>query len=118
MHARAVFTTTCLIVGTLTNPLPADVDVPISESEWQSLREGGLKTRSAQSSINQPITGVEWQALQQGGLSKREDAPASIFRRDKVMNCGHKVTGKGGSNGHGNWVPVDTFADQADTFCK
>ena len=118
MYAAAVLTTTCLIIGALANPLPANVDVPISDSEWQSLKEAGLRARSAQSNVNQPITDAEWQALREAGLSKREDAASSIFRRDKTMNCGHKVTGKGGSNGHGKWVPVDKFVDQADTFCK
>ena len=117
MHPTAILAIIAFAAGISANPVPANVDVPISNAEWQALRDGGLKARSAQSTVNQPISDAEWQALQDGGLSKREDA-ASIFKRDKVMNCGHKVTGKGGSNGHGKWIPVQQFSDVADTFCK
>ena len=34
------------------------------------------------------------------------------------MNCGHGKDGKGGSNGHGVWVPIDTFQNMVNTFCK
>ena len=117
MHPTAIIAVIAFTTGIFANPVPANVDSPISDAEWQALRDGGLKARNAQSSVNQPISDAEWQALQDGGISKREDA-ASIFQRDKVMNCGYRVTGKGGSNGHGKWIPVQQFSDVADTFCK
>ena len=117
MHPTAILAVLTFTAGIFASPLPADIDVPISDAEWQALKDGGLKVRNAQSSVNQPISDAEWQALEDGGLSKREDA-ASLFKRDKVMNCGHLVTGKGGSNGHGKWIPVPQFGDVADTFCK
>lgn len=106
-----------LRLGTV-NPLPSSVDTPISDAEWASLRDGGLRARDARSAnVNQPISESEWQALQDGGLDRREDKNA-LVPRDKVMNCGHKVTGKGGSNGHGIWVPVVEVAEAADQFCR
>ena len=117
MHPTAILAALAFTAGILATPVPANVDSPISDAEWQALRDGGLKVRSAQSSVDQPISDAEWQALEDGGLSKREDA-ASLFKRDKVMNCGHLITGKGGSNGHGKWIPVQQFSDLADTFCK
>lgn len=97
---------------TVANPVPADVNVPITDPEWSALQEGGLQRRDA-ASVNQPITDSEWQAL---GLSPTDDG-VSLTKRDKVMNCGHHVTGKGGSNGHGKWIPVAQFSDVADEFC-
>ena len=117
MHSTVIIAAIAMTAGILANPVPANVNQPISDTEWQALQDGGLKARSAQSTVNQPISDAEWRALQNGGLSKREDA-GSIFKRDKVMSCGYLVTGKGGSNGHGKWIPVAQFSDLADTFCK
>lgn len=117
MHPTAILAAFAFTAGISATPVPANVDAPISDAEWQALRDGGLKVRSAQSTVNQAINDAEWQALEDGGLSRREDA-ASIFKRDKVMNCGHRITGKGGSNGHGKWIPVQQFSDLADKFCK
>lgn len=100
------------------NPLPANVNTPISDAEWASLRDGGLKPRNAlPGTVNQPISDSEWQALRDGGLSRRGDE-VSLVARDKVMNCGHLITGKDGSDGHGKWIPVADFVEAADRFCK
>ncbi|KAI1179825.1 hypothetical protein F4777DRAFT_401181 [Nemania sp. FL0916] len=95
-------------------PAPASVNVPISDAEMQRLKDGGLKVRSP-ANVNVPITQAEMRALEDGGLAGRSDG---LQARDKVMNCGHLVTGKGGSNGHGKWIPVDQFGQVADTFCS
>ena len=100
------------------NPLPSNVNTPISDDEWASLRDSGLNSRDARpGTVNELISDDEWQALQDGGLSRREEEIA-LFGRDKVMNCGHTIKGKGGSNGHGAWVPVAEFVAAADQFCK
>ena len=100
------------------NPLPANVNTPISDAEWANLRDGGLKPRDAlPGTVNQPISDSEWQALHDGGLSRRGDE-VSLVARDKVMNCGHLITGKDGSDGHGKWIPVADFVEAADRFCK
>ena len=106
-----------IAVSAFGKPLPGSQNAPITDAEWQALKDGGLKARGS-SSVNQPITDPAWQALESGGLSKREDSPNEIFRRDKTMNCGHLITGKGGSNGYGKWVPVQQFADLANKFCE
>ncbi|KAL8794953.1 MAG: hypothetical protein Q9195_002535 [Heterodermia aff. obscurata] len=94
------------------NPLPSNVNTPISEAEWASLRSGGLESRATRTNatINQPISSSEWQALQAGGLS------GALVARDKVMNCGRLITGKGGSHGHGVWIPVGDFVEAAERF--
>jgi hypothetical protein len=114
MYTKAIFAATFLSVMAAANPVPGDVNVPISDAEWQALRDSGLKPRAT---VNQPISDAEWQALEDAGLKARDDS-SSLVTRDKVMNCGHLVTGKGGSNGHGKWIPVAEFADIADTFCQ
>ncbi|KAI0405235.1 hypothetical protein F4802DRAFT_189283 [Xylaria palmicola] len=93
-------------------PTPGDVNVPISDEELQRLRDAGLKARGP--AVNVPITEAEMHALEDGGLSGRGDG---LRARDKVMNCGHLVSGKGGSDGHGKWIPVDQFSQVANQFC-
>ena len=97
-------------------PAPADINVPITDAEYASLYDGGLERRHA-ANVNQPITPAEWENLESSGLGRR-DGIDSIIKRDKVMNCGHLVTGKGGSGGHGKWIPIAQFAQVADEFCK
>jgi hypothetical protein len=98
------------------NAAPANVNVPITEEEWEALRANGLQRRDA-ANVNLPISTTEWQNLEAGGLFARDQENA-FTKRDKVMNCGHKVTGKGGSNGHGKWIPVGQFLQVAQRFCK
>ena len=116
MHQKAVLLMALLPFLTSAIPAPADVNVPITDVEWAALKDGGLDRRGA-ASVNQPITDAEWQALEAGGLDTRDNG-VSLAKRDKVMNCGHRVTGKGGSNGNGKWIPVAQFSDVADEFCK
>ncbi|KAH9900214.1 hypothetical protein F4778DRAFT_792117 [Xylariomycetidae sp. FL2044] len=110
MHAQTLFFAALLAGLGSTDPLP-DKDVPITQAEWTALREGGLKARA---SVNVPITKDEMAALVAGGLKPR----GGLDARDKVMNCGHKVNGKGGSNGNGKWIPVQQFANVANEFCN
>ncbi|CAJ2506457.1 Uu.00g005870.m01.CDS01 [Anthostomella pinea] len=112
MYTKSILAAALLSTIVASSPMPADVNVPITDAEMQALEAGGLKARGG--SVNVPITDAEMAALEAGGLNSRIDIQA----RDKVMNCGHLVTGKGGSNGHGKWVPVDQFGQLADTFCK
>ena len=118
MHLSVALVMTSIAASAFANPIPGSQNAPITDAEWQALQEGGLKARGSDASVNQPISDAEYQALQDGGLTKRQDSPSELFKRDKVMNCGHLITGKGGSNGHGKWVPVQQFADLADTFCE
>ena len=117
MHFSAALIAAYIAVLALAKPLPGTENAPITDVEWQALKDGGLKARGS-SNANEPITDAEWNALESGGLSKREDSPSELFRRDKTMNCGHLIKGNGGSNGHGKWVPVQQFADLADKFCE
>lgn len=119
MHPTIHFTTAFLVALAAASPVPGNVNVPISDAEWTALRSDGLKAREAQSTVNQPISDAEWQALKDAGLKRRDNGDgSSIVARDNVMNCGPHVTGKGGSNGHGKWVPVARFTKLADNFCK
>ena len=119
MHARLGLAASLLLAFASANPVPASVNAPISDAEWANLKEGGLKARNAQpAQVNQPISDAEWQALEDGGLRRRDGEANALVARDKVMNCGHKVNGKGGNNGHGVWIPVEQFAQVADEFCK
>ncbi|KAI1366809.1 hypothetical protein F5Y08DRAFT_350703 [Xylaria arbuscula] len=97
------------------SPNPAEVNQPITDEEMQALIDGGLKVRSLAKAVNAPITARELEALNAGGLLNNTN---SLAARDKVMNCGHLVTGSGGSDGHGKWIPVDKFQQQADEFCR
>ncbi|KAK8029565.1 hypothetical protein PG993_010856 [Apiospora rasikravindrae] len=54
------------------------------------------------------LTGLA--ALKSGGLKAHGNG--GLEARD------HKVNGKGGSNGHGKWIPVPQFSKVADEFCK
>lgn len=118
MQLSSLLTVAILLSLSTANPLPSSVNTPISDAEWSSLRDGGLGSRDAgPGTLNQPISESEWQALQDGGLSRRENKKV-LVARDKVMNCGHLITGKGGSDGHGKWVPVADFVEAADRFCK
>ena len=123
MYGKILLTVTLLAGLVAANPMPqgkGKVNQPISDTEWDALRSGGLRARSA-AKVNQPITDAEYQALNDGGLRRRnvsEEAASSLVARDSTMNCGHLVTGSGGSNGHGKWVPVQQFADLAAEFCK
>lgn len=114
MYIKALLATFMLSSLALATPLPGDINVPITDTEWEALRAGGLKARS---NVNQPITAPEWAALEGAGLTARNESSSQNVARDSVMNCGHHVTGKGGSNGHGKWVPVKEFVQMADTFC-
>lgn len=116
MHHKSVLLIALLPFFTSAIPAPGNVNVPITDAEWSALQAGGLARRSP-ATVNQPITDSEWEALEAGGLSKRANDIA-FAKRDSVMNCGHLVTGKGGSNGHGKWIPVAQFSDLANQFCK
>ena len=119
MHTSMIFLGISLYSLTTASPVPADVNVPITSAEWTNLGDGGLTRRDAQATVDQPITDAEWTALQDGGLSRRdESAPSSLIARDSTITCGHLVTGKGGSGGHGKWNPVAEFSQMADRFCK
>jgi hypothetical protein len=74
-----------------------------------------ITTRSPK--MNEPITDAEYKALQAAGLKVRAEDDHELITRDSTMNCGHLVSGKGGSNGHGKWVPVQAFANLANEFC-
>ena len=117
MHTTTLLAAFFFSALTAASPVPADVNVPISDAEWAALRDDGLDARGMQASVNQPITDAEWAALDAEGLQRR-DGDVSLVPRDKILTCGHLVSGKGGSNGHGVWVPVSQFLDVADTFCK
>ena len=117
MQPISLFTLALLLRLSTANPLPANVNTPISDAEWASLRDGGLESRDAHpATVTQPISESEWKALQDGGLSRRGDE-VSLVARDKVMNCGHTIKGKGGSNVHGAWVPVAEFVGAVERFC-
>ncbi|KAK7959367.1 uncharacterized protein PG986_004221 [Apiospora aurea] len=114
MYARS-FIAALLLTGLVAgSPMPGK-NQPITDDEWAALKSGGLKARSPKS-VNQPITDDEWSALKSGGLKARDDG--GLEARDHKMNCGHKVNGKGGSNGHGKWIPVAQFSKVADEFCS
>ncbi|KAI1501828.1 hypothetical protein F5X99DRAFT_428071 [Biscogniauxia marginata] len=113
MYIKPFFAIALLSALVASTPTPGTVNAPITDEELERLRESGLKVRS--SSVNLPITDAEMRALENGGLAGRS---ANLQARDKVMNCGHLITGKGGSNGHGKWIPVDQFIQVADSFCK
>ena len=118
MQPISLFAVAVLLRLSTANSLPANVNTPISDAEWASLRDGGLESRDAHpATVNQPISENEWKALQDGGLSRRGDE-LPLLARDKVMNCGHTIKGNGGSNGHGAWVPVAEFVEAVDRFCK
>lgn len=118
MHISSILAATTLLALSAANPVPATVNAPISDAEWDALRDAGLKTRDAQpATVNQPISDDEWQALKDGGLTRRSDS-STLIARDKTLNCGHRVNGKGGSNGHGKWIPVAQFVEAADRFCE
>ncbi|KAI1178005.1 hypothetical protein F4777DRAFT_540179 [Nemania sp. FL0916] len=108
----AVALSSLLVSG---SPAPANINKPITDAEMQALKEGGLKVRSLHKAVNAPIKARELEALDAGGLLNNTN---SLAARDKVLNCGHLVTGSGGSNGHGKWIPVKKFQQQADEFCK
>ena len=109
MHTKNLLCAASLFTAmAIASPTPADIE---------SLR----RRDPPPASVNQPITDGEWAALNSGGLNKRiaeADSSNDLEARDSVMNCGHTVTGKGGSNGHGKWVPVSQFEGAAHTFCK
>ncbi|KAI2633333.1 hypothetical protein GGS21DRAFT_129008 [Xylaria nigripes] len=113
MYAKYFIAAAALLLTVVSAvPTPGSVNVPISAEEMQRLKDAGLKARS--SSINVPITDAEMSALESAGLAGRS---VGLEARDKVMNCGHHVNGKGGSNGHGKWIPVNEFRKVADKFC-
>ncbi|OTA94371.1 hypothetical protein M434DRAFT_29992 [Hypoxylon sp. CO27-5] len=106
MYAKSFLVIALLSILVASTPMSGSVNVPIPDAQLSALKSGGLKVRGSQ--VNVPITAAEMRSLEAGGLEAR----------DKVMNCGHLVTGKGGSNGHGKWIPVDEFSQVAETFCS
>ncbi|KAL9044321.1 MAG: hypothetical protein Q9214_002534 [Letrouitia sp. 1 TL-2023] len=116
MHRKAVLLVSIFSFLAASNAVPADINVPITHAERSALYGGGLQRRG-NAKVNKPITKAEWKALEAAGLDHK-DRRASLTKRDKVMNCGHLVTGYGGSNGHGKWIPVKDFSDVADEFCS
>ncbi|KAI0834149.1 hypothetical protein F5Y06DRAFT_300859 [Hypoxylon sp. FL0890] len=113
MYAKSFFAIALLSTFVAGTPIPGSVNAPITDAQMAALKSGGLKARGSR--VNVPITAAEMSSLEEGGLAGRGD---SLQARDKVMNCGHLVTGKGGSNGHGKWIPVDEFSQVAETFCS
>ncbi|GFF52467.1 hypothetical protein IFM61606_06423 [Aspergillus udagawae] len=111
MFAKKLVFVLLLTFGAFASAEPGR-NVPISDAEWEALTEAGLKRRA---DINKPISDVEYAALEAGGLTTK--GVNELEARDHVMNCGHRVTGKGGSNGHGKWVPVAQFKTLARSFC-
>ncbi|KAL8949582.1 MAG: hypothetical protein Q9222_004318 [Ikaeria aurantiellina] len=104
------------------NPLPKNAEKEITPAEWAALRSAGLVERSPKNAPK-PITPAETQALKDAGLGRRNyeasiEAREALEARDKTVTCGHLVTGIGGNEGHGVWIPVQDFADQADEFCN
>ena len=120
MFCKTIIAASILAWLVIANPVPANVNQPITDSEWDNLYSGGLQRRHG-AKVNQPITDAEYQALSDGGFNRRnasDETISSLVVRDKTMNCGHLVTGKSGSGGHGKWVPVQQFADLAEQFCE
>ncbi|KAI0379831.1 hypothetical protein F5Y04DRAFT_282307 [Hypomontagnella monticulosa] len=115
MYAKAIITAVLLSAFAAGTPFPAEVNQPITDAEMQALKDIGLKTRAPAGSLNVPITEAEMKALRDAGLDSRSDG---LTPRDKKLNCGHKVNGKGGSNGHGKWIPVAQFSAVANEFCN
>lgn len=115
MYAKSLLAAAFLATFVAAAPAPGTVNAPITDIEWDALTSGGLKARSL-TGVNVPITEEEMKALEVAGLKARSEG--SLVARDHKMNCGHKVTGKGGSNGHGKWIPVGEFTEVAETFCK
>ena len=104
MQCMTILALIAFIGSSTANPLPEPAP---------GITSSALARRGA-AKVNQPITDAEMAALQAGGLT----TTGTKVKRDKVMNCGHLVTGYGGSNGHGKWVPVADFADIAHEFCE
>ncbi|XXH00591.1 hypothetical protein Hte_006939 [Hypoxylon texense] len=115
MYAKPIFIAALLSAFVAATPVPAEVNQPITDAEWQALRDAGLKAR-VPGSVNVPITDAEMKALRGLGLDSRSGE--GLLPRDRKMNCGHKVNGKGGSNGHGKWIPVAQFGQVANEFCN
>ncbi|XXH02556.1 hypothetical protein Hte_008933 [Hypoxylon texense] len=111
MYTKIFLIAALLSSLTAGNPVPGK-NQPITDKEWQALKAGGLKARG---SVNVPISEAKMKALRDAGLAGRSDGLAA---RDKVMNCGHLVSGSGGSNGHGKWIPVSQFGNVANEFCN
>lgn len=106
-------------------PTAGKKNTAITKEEYAKLRDNGLKvrdelpvitTRSAKKK-NTPISKEEYAKLRDAGVKVRGESSHDLTVRDKTMNCGHLVTGSGGSNGHGKWIPVKQFAKAADEFC-
>ncbi|KAL8709976.1 MAG: hypothetical protein Q9220_005427 [cf. Caloplaca sp. 1 TL-2023] len=117
MYRKSVLLVSLLSCLAIANPIPADVNVPITDAEWSALAEGGLQRRG-DATINQPISAAEWANLDAGGLTPDSKKRDTLIKRDKVMNCGHLINGKGGSGGHGKWIPVSQFATVTEKFCS
>lgn len=91
-------------------------NVPITKEEMNALTSGGLKVRAELPVIttrsaakkNAPITEDEYASLMKAGIKVRGESQ-DLAVRDNTMNCGHKVSGKGGSNGHGKWIPFSSL---------
>ncbi|KAI1868477.1 uncharacterized protein JN550_006393 [Neoarthrinium moseri] len=135
MYSKTFFVAAVLSGLVVSGPLPGSSElqsrepgknVAITDAEWARLKGAGLKARESSalagrtpaSKHNVPITDDEYEALKAGGLMARDDNESGLQARDKVMNCGHLVTGEGGSNGHGKWIPVGAFGEAVSTFCN
>lgn len=113
MYTKTILVTAFLATFVAASPMAAKINVPITESEWQAIREGGLQGRSPEAKkVNVPITDLEMESLKAGLAGRRLQA------RDGVVNCGLQLNGKKRTGGKGVWVPVDTFLDKAKDFCK
>ncbi|KAI2626992.1 hypothetical protein GGS26DRAFT_592612 [Hypomontagnella submonticulosa] len=117
MYAKSLLVAFLLSAFVTGNPMPKNPkkNQPITDAEWKALKEGGLKARAPKTSVNVPITDAEMKALRDLGL---DTTSSGLMTRDYKMNCGHLVTGSGGSNGHGKWIPVKQFSQVAEEFCN
>ncbi|KAL8950647.1 MAG: hypothetical protein Q9222_003331 [Ikaeria aurantiellina] len=118
MYRKAVLLASLFSYLAVANPVPADVNAPITDAEWSALKASGLQRRGDAATVNQPISAAERANLEAAGLTPDSKKRDTLTKRDNVMSCGHLVTGKGGSGGHGKWIPVAQFATVADEFCR
>lgn len=65
--------------------------------------------------VNVPITETEYSALQADGLERRDNGP-SLAKRDKI-NCGTIISAKGHSSNSVS-INVNQFTKFAEQFCK
>ncbi|KAI9712985.1 MAG: hypothetical protein M1812_006733 [Candelaria pacifica] len=101
------------VVAATPTPTPEEVFKPGTADE------GRVGKRGSNPHVNQLISDAERTQLNKLGFENfKKCSENTLTSCDKTMNCGHKVTGKGGSNGHGKWVPVADFETLAHEFCN